>query len=177
MKVIVQFHIHVSHKFFVRQSGNKLLFGPFDIGSIGYHDSKGFIAISPGSSHFLIIVFDIFGQLNVDHSFHIGFVDAHAKGICGYHDLCLVVEPQFHVFFLLFVRKASMIISAFKTQLIEVLCGFNTRSSVAHINDGRLRIFCKNLLDFIIFIFGNNYMVGQIFSNKRFGKKSGVMER
>ena len=43
--------------------------------------------VAPGAPGLLIVAFQILGHIVVDHIAHIGFVDAHAEGVGGHHDL------------------------------------------------------------------------------------------
>lgn len=55
-------------------------------------------AVSSRSTGFLVVAFDILGQVLVNDVANIRFVDAHAEGNCGADDLDLVADERFLVF-------------------------------------------------------------------------------
>ena len=67
-----------------------LLLGSVAVG-IEQHAITG-QAVSPGAARFLIIALNGLGQVVVHHQPHVRFVDAHAEGDGGHHDLHLVAD-------------------------------------------------------------------------------------
>ena len=54
--------------------------------------------VAAGAAGFLIITFDVFRQIVVDHETHVRFVDAHAEGDGGANHARLVAEKCFLIF-------------------------------------------------------------------------------
>ena len=55
-------------------------------------DALGLFAVAAGAAGFLVVVFQVFGHIIMQHETHIGFVDAHAEGVGGHHDPAAVVD-------------------------------------------------------------------------------------
>ena len=67
-------------------------------------------AIAPGAARFLIVVFQIFWHIIMQHKADIGFIYAHAEGVCCYHYSHLVVVPFSLTLIFCSVLKTSVIV-------------------------------------------------------------------
>ena len=72
-------------------------------------DALGALAIAPGTARFLIVVFQIFWHIIMQHKADIGFIYAHAEGVCCNHDPLAVIDKIFLIFAALLRGKARMI--------------------------------------------------------------------
>ena len=61
-------------------------------------DASSFASVAAGTSGFLIVALDAFGDVVVDDKAHVGFVDAHAESDGGHDDIHLLGEEFVLVF-------------------------------------------------------------------------------
>ena len=54
-------------------------------------------SVAPGTAGFLVVAFDVLGEIVVNHPAHVGFVDPHAEGDGRAHDAHVVAEEGFLV--------------------------------------------------------------------------------
>ena len=64
------------------------------VGARGYDHGERLLAVASASPGFLIVFFERWGQVVVHHQAHIGFVNAHAEGVGGYHDSHFATLPS-----------------------------------------------------------------------------------
>ena len=65
--------------------------------------------VTAGTADFLIIAFNVFGQIIMNHKPDIGFVDSHSKGNGGHHNLDVIPDKQLLIFHTLHVGQTGMV--------------------------------------------------------------------
>ena len=65
--------------------------------------------VTPGAADFLIITFNTFWQVKMDHKAYIGFVNAHAECDRRHNDLHIIADEGFLILSAISIFKPSMI--------------------------------------------------------------------
>ncbi len=80
-----------------------------DVSIAEQQHTLGTKTVSAGSAYFLIIAFNIFRKVVMDHKPHIGLVDTHAECNCSYYNKHIILYKKLLILFPFFIRKTSMI--------------------------------------------------------------------
>ena len=94
--------------------------------------------VAAGAAGFLVVALDVFGQVYVDDVAHIAFVDAHAKGNGGHHNLHLIFQELLLVRSALFGGHACVVGQGFEALFAQVLGERLGAFAAEAIDDARL---------------------------------------
>ncbi len=77
--------------------------------------------VATGTAGFLIIAFDVFGQIVMDHKADVGLVDPHAESHGSHHQQQVVLQKSFLHPASLFIAKSCMIGGGGQSCLLKLL--------------------------------------------------------
>ena len=83
--------------------------------------AMGLFPVPPGAARLLVVAFDIFRHMVMQHKADIGFVDPHAKGIGDHHDPGPVIDEVLLVLFPFPIREPGMIAGGGDLALPQVI--------------------------------------------------------
>src|SRR5699024_2812586 len=95
-----------------------------NFGSISVTEQKQAIrlqSITPGASNLLIIGFNIFRHIVMDHKAHIRLVDTHSKGNSGYNNVRFIPNKSILISHAFAFSKSGMIGKGVKTIGIQIV--------------------------------------------------------
>ena len=131
-----QMLIDLSDIVFLREGVDDALFQLGMIVVVVKQDGKGRLAVATCTTSLLEIGLQRIRTLVVDYQTHIRLVDAHAKGVGGYHDANAVMLPVALSLVLLGMVESGMIESGTETSLRQVFGHLPGMSPTADIDNG-----------------------------------------
>ena len=152
----------------------------FDFGAVAAgieQDAAGGQSVAACSAGFLVVAFDVLGEVGVDDEADVGLVDAHAKGDGGDDDLCLAEDEGVLVLFADLVGEAGVVGEGLDVLLFEFFGDLFAAGAGLAVDDAFVVGVALEVVEelFDDFGFGSD-VVGEVFSFEAAAVQGGVSQ-